>query len=183
MSNELIIGQDVLSKSKKFNRRMIYGIVSILFGVFGFFDELTNKTEGMASGILLALIFIVVGIIVYRKASASKAFISRVRQYISMLQNDPNTEINHIAEISSQNSDLVKKDILKMIEERYIIGAYIDNQSNKVIFNNNEGTGKSEPNNRTFVTVKCSNCGAENQIKQGSTGECEYCGSPISDNQ
>ena len=32
-----------------------------------------------------------------------------------------------------------------------------------------------------LVTVKCKGCGGINKIQRGAVGECEYCGSPISE--
>lgn len=183
MSSELVMGQDILKQEGKAKRRTFYGIGCILFGIFGFFTEITDKGEDRITGIILALAFIFGGIVLFKKSSEAKKYFTRVKQYMSMLQNDPITEINHIAEVCSINSELVKNDILKMIDERYLIGAYIDNQSNRVVFNDTSSNNENGFTKQTFVTVKCSGCGAENRIKQGGSGECEYCGSPISDNQ
>ena len=88
--------------------------------------------------------------------------------------------------------------ILKGRKKSYLIrlfydysASFIDSQRNVLVTTHPTGTqshsqqqvsgGHSTQPPIKYVMVKCKGCGATNKIAAGTVGECEYCGSKISE--
>jgi hypothetical protein len=115
--------------------------------------------------------------------AAVKNFTYRLRKYLSLILDNGMTSIDDIAARINRPYRDVAVDLQRMIDMGLFGGAYIDGILREIVFT-------EEPERHDYETadgregkeavVTCKGCGAVNRIAEGSVGECEFCGSPIS---
>lgn len=159
-----------------------WGIALLFF--IGLFAA-PNITEGVVGYVIFCLVFIALGVLLIVHGKKTKDRIRRFRNYIAIIANQNETNIDQIANIVQMPVNFVLNDIKFMINKKYFVGAYIDNDTNSIAFQGRvpsaAGNENTVPNSEMQVVI-CKSCGAQNQIAKGSVGECEYCGSPLSSN-
>lgn len=137
--------------------------------------------------VILIFFFLVlfgVGLFFIIEGIKRKHLISEFRLYIEKLSQDPNKSLARLSYITKVPVYKIKIKINKMIGYGFFINAYIDETDNTLVYLNSTAKSKasSSQNQITYVTVKCSGCGATNRIVKGTVGKCEFCGAYISDN-
>jgi len=154
-----------------------YAIVFI-FGLTLLFGKLDN-----AASVIVAILFIVIGVLLIIGGIKTKKTIQRFNKYVSMICLENQTSIENIASASSQSIDFVTKDLQTMINIRFFTNAYIDKNTNEIVLTKNNITAKNSTSKKTedldIKVVTCKNCGASNNITSKSTAECEFCGSAL----
>ena len=119
-------------------------------------------------------LFIITGIKIKRA-------IKRFNKYFALISNNT-TSIDIIAMQTSQSVDFVRKDLQKMIDKKFFVQTYIDNNTNEIVVSGENSAAKPvshQPPNAEMTAISCANCGAVNQIVKGGSANCEYCGSPM----
>jgi len=129
--------------------------------------------------IAAAIIFDGGGVLVNWFARKTKREGERYKKYISLIVNQSQTSIDNIASAVGVTYEAAAKDLQKMIDAGYFVGAYIDVSQREIVLAKpaQASAGSSVVQVQERV-VTCGSCGANNRV-MGQIGECEYCGSHL----
>ena len=115
----------------------------------------------------------------------SKKDFQRFKKYRAIIIDHQMTSIDDIATSMSSNYSRTRRDIKRMINKGYLDGAYINEDSKRVVLPKqyHNANMKSDINNikqnSDAQVITCKGCGATNKVSAGFVGECEFCGSPL----
>lgn len=171
--------------------QLVVGIIWTVFMALGFLGFMTDgKKDGVGEYILL-IILVLIGMWLIIKGRRRKKMRLEFKKYVSQLSVDPTGSIENIAAATGTSVDVVKKNLKFMIKKNYFTSAYIDEKNNQLVLTvqktqqeqyTPQASGNSSANSQTvMVTCNCKCCGGINKIAKGSVGECDFCGSPISE--
>ncbi|MBQ8804110.1 MAG: hypothetical protein IJZ53_10785 [Tyzzerella sp.] len=158
------------------------GIASYVIAAIGTLSCLSAGITGEDVGMIL--FFAIAGVVLQRVGKKMKNDAENVRRYLAIIVNGNETRIDNIAAAVGKSYDVSKADIQKMIDKGYLKDAYINEITGEIVLPNRIAdivtnvTEKIETEVQPRVVV-CKCCGAQNTLSS-ATGECEYCGSPIS---
>lgn len=187
---------DNISADKAVKKTKIIAWIEIITGIFltafnGLFVIVGTTQAKDSTDVTLIAIFgclTAAGIFLLRAAHQRKDLIKKFNDYSARLKSNPSMTLPNLAsEVNEPITDLAK-DISKMIVYGFFPNSYIDAKTGRLITpdSNMQTFSFTNQNIHTvsdkteFVTVQCQNCGATNKIIKGSVGECEFCGSQIS---
>ncbi len=161
------------------------GIASCCMAALGFMVSVTDGFDGTDVGLII--FFAAAGAALLYVANKNKKKADSVKQYLNIIINGGERQIDAIAAATGKQYDVVKKDIQEMIDKGFLKNAYINENTREVVLpsaapaNTNVGQVTSGAAPTTTVqtrVVACPCCGANNTVS-GTLGECEYCGSPL----
>ena len=163
------------------------GIASCAMAALGL---LVLLSDGFDSSSLIAVLFFGgAGAALLYYGNKIKKDAQKVKQYIAIIVNGGERQIDEIARATSKPYNTVRVDLQKMIDKGFLKNAYINESTREIVLTTPEPV--SAPATETSYTetvaatpadlrvVACPCCGANNTIS-GTVGECEYCGSPLS---
>lgn len=108
--------------------------------------------------------------------------------YSARLAADPEKSIDLLASATGVTVATATKNISDMIATGFFPNCYLDGQRNKLVFPTMQPQSPTTANGSNvqsqsvkYTTVQCKGCGATNKIVSGTVGECEFCGSQISE--
>lgn len=143
--------------------------------------------EGELSPVWMAVIggvlIVAGGYCIYHSVTRKK-LISKFKEYVGILDGDPENSLCSIKAATGEDISLIKKNVRKMIKRGYFFNAVIDEDDNKLLINKESvfeilarkaELGKVE----NIKVVKCPSCGASTEVYKGMTARCSYCGSAI----
>lgn len=162
----------------------IFGVIFYFFGFCGLMACLTSEFD--YSDVVLTVAFVIVGFVLSRLGKKKKNEEENVKLYLPIIVNGNIRQLDSIAATTGKSYDVVKADIQKLITKGQLKGAYIDESKREVVLTTAAPDSIiDDPVQQAAASadlqakvVVCSCCGASNTIC-GTTGECEYCGSPI----
>ncbi len=172
----------------------IFGWISVAFagiGILAYLPEGITKDD-----VYMALFFLIAGIVLVLLGRNTAKNAEKFKKYISIIVNHEETSIDNIAMAMPTSYEKAKEDLQKMINRGYFADAYINDADREIVLPSMEQSYvvKAEVNVRTntevnirtnteieMVVVSCKGCGANNKIEKGTVGECQFCGSPISE--
>lgn len=161
------------------------GIASCCMAALGFMVSVTDGFDGTDVGSII--FFAAAGAALLYVANKNKKKADSVKQYLNIIINGAERQIDAIAAATGKQYDVVKKDIQEMIDKGFLKNAYINENTREVVLpsaapaNTNVGQVTSGAAPTTTVqtrVVACPCCGANNTVS-GTLGKCEYCGSPL----
>ncbi len=166
----------------------VFGWIIALFNGLIAFVGATQISE--AFDVVMVLFFAgitALGVMLILKGNKKIKLIKTFHDYSARLSSDPEKSIDLLAASTGATVEATTKNILDMISVGFFQNCYVDTQHNKLIMNNQNNFQQSQvvptqPQKAVkYVTVQCKGCGATNKIASGSVGECEFCGSQISE--
>ncbi len=162
------------------------GIASCCMAALGFLVSVTDGFDGTDVGLII--FFAAAGAALLYLANRIKKEADSVKQYLNIIVNGGERQLDSIAAATGKQYDVVKNDVQKMIDKGFLKNAYINENTREVVLpsatptnaNANVGQFTSGAASATVQTrvVACPCCGANNTIS-GALGECEYCGTPL----
>lgn len=168
----------------------IYIIKGKILSIIGYFLELFLLTGVIVYvstadiiPAIVVIIFMILSSLLVINGRKIKHSIIRFKQYKTLLLNNKITSLDIIALKTSRSIDLVRQDIILMIDKKLLGSAFIDDDNNEIVINelsndmNNMSKYLSIQNNKEVVTIKCNNCGAVIETYSNNPAKCEYCGS------
>ena len=176
-----------VSMDPKASVGQLLGIVGGISYGFVFVGLMASLTDGFDySDVALMLFFFITGFILRRIGKKKKIEEENVKLYLPIIVNGNIRQLDSIAATTGKSYDVVKADIQKMITKGQLKGAYIDESRREVVLTTAAPDSIVDDPIQHAATsaelqakvVVCPCCGASNTI-HGTTGECEYCGSPI----
>lgn len=158
----------------------------ILGSMFTFFALITLPELTYIESAKSNLIFysIIAFLLMFNGIKSKKDF-QRFKKYRAIIIDHQMTSIDDIATAMSSNYSRARRDIKRMINKGYLDGAYINEDSKRVVLPKqyHNTNMKSDINNikqnSDAQVITCKGCGATNKVSGGSAGECEFCGSPL----
>jgi len=145
----------------------------------------------VASRFGIGALLIIGGFVVLRIANNRNARAKRYRHYLDIILNHGERYISAIAFDVGVSNHVVLLELQQMLELGYFPGAWLDRANLEIVLpaagmehHAPMGHGHHAPFPETAPVhttriVPCPGCGASNTVT-GATGQCEYCGSPIS---
>ena len=161
------------------------GIASCCMAALGFLVNITDGFDGTDVGMII--FFAAAGAALLYLANKIKKDADSVKQYLNIIVNGGERQLDAIAAATGKQYDVVKKDVQKMIDKGFLKNAYINENTREVVLpsaapaNTNVGQPTTNMGTPTAVqtrVVACPCCGANNTVS-GTLGECEYCGTPL----
>jgi len=161
------------------------GIASCCMAALGFLVSITDGFDGTDVGMII--FFAAAGAALLYLANKIKKDADSVKQYLNIIVNGGERQLDAIAAATGKQYDVVKKDVQKMIDKGFLKNAYINENTREVVLpsaapaNTNVGQPTTNMGTPTAVqtrVVACPCCGANNTVS-GTLGECEYCGTPL----
>ncbi|MCI8514344.1 MAG: hypothetical protein HFI93_06895 [Lachnospiraceae bacterium] len=140
--------------------------------------------------VVMVLLFAVIGGLGMRLILLGNRKIKRIRifsDYSARLAADPDHSLDFLAASAGATISEVTENVKDMLAFGLFPGAYLDVSRNRLVISNRAPgeqagliSGESGQD-RNYAMVTCRRCGAVNRIVSGTAGECEYCGSQISE--
>ena len=162
------------------------GIASCCMAALGFLVSVTDGFDGTDVGLII--FFAAAGAALLYLANKIKKEADSVKQYLNIIVNGGERQLDSIAAATDKQYDVVKNDVQKMIDKGFLKNAYINENTREVVLpsvvptnanaNVDQFTSGAAPATVQTRVVACPCCGANNTIS-GALGECEYCGTPL----
>ena len=160
------------------------GIASCCMAALGFLVSITDGFDGTDVGMII--FFAAAGAALLYLANKIKKEADSVKQYLNIIVNGGERQLDAIAAATGKQYDVVKKEVQKMLDKGFLKNAYINENTREVVLpsaapaNTNVGqpTNTGTPTAVQTRVVACPCCGANNTVS-GTLGECEYCGTPL----
>lgn len=186
-SKTAIITNTIISKVE-----IIIGIaIMALFGITTIYGLFHIKVGSDFIAVIILLLIVLAGFKIFSMGRKTSKLIKLFKEYVSRLSSDPSGSISNLASSIGASEDIVKNNLEIMMKKKYFANAYIDGESNCIVFSNREQhreqynndnlnmNNKEELKTKEYITVTCNGCGATNKIAKGEGGECDYCGTPL----
>jgi hypothetical protein len=128
----------------------------------------------------LVALFAIPAAILFWRAIVNQRLIKYYRLFLPLIAADKDGAIDHIARALSLPSDLVCKYLKKMIKKSIFPNAYIDSDTNRIIFTDITGVVTGTAQTAVgFVSKICPGCGAPNNVPISGSAMCAYCGKAL----
>lgn len=161
-------------------------VIAVLFYSMTALVVIVDLFDGNIVDDIGVTIFIgAIGALFHLLARMIKSGTNHSEEYLAMIINSKIYQLDSIAASTGRPYNVVKRDVQKIIQKGYLQNAYIDESTRRIVIS---GGGIKNGYIRTMDSVDteqsetrvvtCACCGANNKIV-GTSGECEYCGSPL----
>ena len=159
----------------------LLGIASCGMAGIGFLASVSDGFDGSDVGMIL--FFAGAGVALLYLASRIKKEANTVKQYLNIIVNNSETQLDSIAAATGKPYDTVKKNVQKMIDKGFLENAFINENTRSVVLPSTSNAASNiyaltEDEVAQTRVVTCPCCGASNTVS-GALGECEYCGTPL----
>ncbi len=155
-----------------------------------------NISDFIATVLSFIIIFGLIGIPAVLSARTIKKNLPRYIQYIELIVNQNQSNIEDIALAVGEKVETTTIDLHNMIFTGYLKGYDIDQNNQNILLeetinqsrNDNSTSETENSGNKVILTkaeriyedvVECQSCGAKNKVKVGFVSECVYCGTPL----
>lgn len=146
---------------------LVAGIIcNILFGAISF-EMITDDVDDSFGNFIEMCIGFIICIILIGIGKTYISMVSDFKIYMSWLAVNKTRSIEKLADGMGLTQEIIISNLNQMIKSKILKGAYIDMETNQIIFPDD------------YITVECQSCGAINKIKPGIGASCEYCGAYI----
>lgn len=192
MPNDSVKKTVSIMKIKSIIYRILGWVIAIFCGFLAIAMATVIQDYIDVIGMVLFIVFTALGIKLIVSGKSKAKLLAKFDAYSKRLASDPQKSLNILASEINVPIDALIKDVNKMIVLGLFPNGFIDAKSGRLIIpNSNTNANSSESRYSAdvntdlsgepeYVTVQCQNCGATNKIVKGSVGECEFCGSQIS---
>lgn len=182
----------VINKLKfKAALQIIFGCVLAVFNGLAILGGILSKeaADEVFFDIFLSVLT-ALGILLIIKGKKKLRLIKNYYDYSARLDADPTKSIALLASSTGVTVAAATKNISEMIALGFFPGCCLDEYGSRLVTPNAAPVQQqtvftpvydATTQNTRYVTVQCKGCGATNKIIAGSVGECEFCGSKISD--
>lgn len=165
----------------------LLSFLSWISALFVFVGITANLDEGYDSlDIGLIGFFLIAAVVLNLIGRRLKKKGLKYKKYIDLVVNSGIIQIEILSNIMLKPYKEVYSDIEDMIEKGYFKRTYINDKHEIVIVKSNVNSATADSVStkidevvNTMIVVRCSACGANNEVALNNVSECEYCGSKI----
>lgn len=174
-SSYLATGTMAAGVIKKWLLLLVGGFFTAFFGLgllliitdSGYLDE---DDLGVCLGVLIpSVLLLVLGIRQARRLDLARRYDSALRALRS-----GTVPLSSLAEQTGKSEGQVLQELELLFHKGYFPDCSLRQGRDAAV-----QLPGGEPEHRSFVSVKCPNCGAPNSLPAHSRGRCEYCGSSL----
>lgn len=175
----------IKSKFLEFIQLLIGSINLLIFGLATLGSIIPPYEEYQVYILLTCLVFDALSIMLIIFGVKRNKLVRRYKQYSSIVGDKASFSISQLSSIAGESEESVLKNLKQMIKWQFIKDAYINEETNSIVFRavnkvpKPVNTGSSGKEEDSYISVTCKNCGGINKMKMGSIMECEYCSSLI----
>lgn len=195
MSSDIISSAIKKAKAKGTAKQVFGWIITIFCGLMTSVGAGTSGFKDSVDVVMVTIfaIFTALGIRLIIKGYKRKKLIKNYCDYAARLSADPDKSIDLLSSSIGATVAIVTKNISEMIALGFFPGAFLDTAHNRIVMTNAKpnmthhipittinAQAQAEKTVK-HVTMQCKGCGATNKIVSGAVGECEFCGSQISE--
>lgn len=158
------------------------GVFYPIMAITGNLEETEESMNPVSASIVMVVLFGGGGVLLNIKARQMKTMGDRYKKYIAIVINQNQNSVDNIAPAVGVSYEIAVKDLQKMIDTGYFVGAYIDATQREIVLAKTapQQIAQDTVATQTQVTiVTCGSCGANNRVTTGQIAECEYCASPL----
>lgn len=164
------------------------GIFIVFLMAVGIYSKVKEVIELLGSGMSLDMInfipdnfsvYIIVIIVVISYVLGGKTLLKRSKveqQYTHIINFEHKEKIKDISKELQIPVNDVKSNIRLLQKSGYLIPLEIDNNKNKIIYDNTGINSKVIVDKKTKKRIQCDRCGALIQFKLDEYLECDFCG-------
>ena len=160
------------------------GIASCCMAALGFIVSVTDGFDGTDVGLII--FFGAAGAALLYLANKIKKEANSIKQYLNIIVNGNERQLDAIAAATGKQYDVIKKDVQRMIDRGFLKNAYINESTREVVLYStiaanttaDDSAKASTPTAIRTRVIACPCCSATNTVSE-SIGECEYCGTPL----
>ncbi len=147
------------------------GIVIFLFGN-------SSNPDNRMRNIAMSIFGTAFGIALVLHANYKRKLRNRADVYMMCIADNPSAKLQDIAAAMNITAEKAASELSRLIAKDYLENIYIDSGEGRIKIV--EGTGRKLHTVNKCITVKCPQCGGDNNIAEGSTGNiCSYCHAAI----
>ena len=149
------------------------GIIAYILGMFSWFKTTFGDFYYPPSfGYFFATVCIVSGLIMIYHATRFNILIELSNNYYYWIYQNEIFTLEEISERSNKSEKTVINDINALINEGFLKNIHIDLEQGTI-----EGAFVTSIKEQILrKVIRCSGCGARNEVVENETRECEYCG-------
>ncbi|MGI6269091.1 MAG: hypothetical protein ACOYKJ_00925 [Candidatus Howiella sp.] len=181
------------ARAKGLTQQVFGWIITIFCGLMASVGAGSSGFKETVDVVMVTMfaLFTVLGVRLIIKGYKRKKLIKSYYDYSPRLSADPDKSLDLLASSIGTTVAAVTKDIFNMIALGFFPEAFLDTARNRIVMKEDKPivtqTNPVAASTTTtqavkYITVQCRGCGATNKIIVGTVGECEFCGSQISDN-
>ncbi|MDD3192467.1 MAG: hypothetical protein PHE47_01210 [Oscillospiraceae bacterium] len=181
------------ARAKGLTQQVLGWIITIFCGLMASVGAGSSGFKETVDVVMVTMfaLFTVLGVRLIIKGCKRKKLIKNYYDYSARLSADPDKSLDLLASSIGATVAAVTKDVSDMIALGFFPGAFLDTAHNRIVMKEDKPivtqTNPVAASTTTtqavkYITVQCRGCGATNKIIAGTVGECEFCGSQISDN-
>lgn len=162
--------------------QIISGVVLAVGGFTSSMSELWKFFiyEGSWLRFMFLVCAAIVGIVLLIRGIRYNSLIKKFYEYSRYLEMDPNKYVSILAASVRESTSATTENLTRMIALDFFPNMHLDATKTKLVYHGIDVSGGiSAGAAGGFAEVKCSGCGAVNQIPKGGSGVCEYCGSTL----
>ena len=129
--------------------------------------------------IVVGIFYIILGVVLKKLSKKLLNSAENIKKYLAIVVNGNVRQLDSIASAVGKPYDTVKQDLQKLIDDGFLKNAYINEANREIVLAQPNVSANMNANAGAAArVVSCPCCGANNTV-YGATGECEYCGSPL----
>ncbi|CAM3565570.1 hypothetical protein G7061_10280 [Erysipelothrix sp. HDW6B] len=149
------------------------GIAVYVFGMFTWYQQaFGDYYYAFEMGKYFAFVFIAVGLLMIYRATRFNLQIDMYNQYYYWIYQNEMFTLQELAKASDKSEATIIREINSLINDGFLKNIHLNEKLRTV-----EGafvTSVKEQIQRKVI--RCSGCGARNEVVENETRECEYCG-------
>ena len=172
------IGSDKTATLKNSKTVAVISYVLIGLGIIYLVMSIAEDANMIAA----AVVFGGGGVCLFLVSRRMKKNGIKYKKYISLVVNQQQKQIDIIAAEVGVRYETAKNDLLKMIDNGYFVGAYINETNREIVLLQPVYSSSVQPVYAIppqMHVVACRGCGANNMAVVGQVKECDYCSSPV----
>lgn len=177
-----------VKKSKQIGAKILTLFFNIFFGFWGLLwlicllGALSGDAD-LVDDLGIYLVFFIKNVIIIYFSIRHSRFCSKVREYALYFERDADgiIDVAEFARLKGLDQARLLAQLEKMIHKGYFEHVHLDyNGAPKLVLENERfSTENIQEVVKHMIYVECNHCGASNQVAEGETAQCEYCGGVI----
>lgn len=134
--------------------------------------------EELKDGLLIYVLFLIPSGLLWYKGIKLGKLMDLAKRYNSIFEcdRDGTVTLSELTKQTGKPSGVMLSEIELLLSKGFLCGCTLQKKCNPCVI---LADGIADMEGAAFVNALCPVCGATTRIRSGSSGKCEYCGSPI----
>ena len=157
---------------------MIFGAVFGFIWAFGAVGGIANYKD-LREGLPLYILMLIPHVWMFWRGIVAGRLADAATQYESIFTTDRDgiVTMDELTKQRGKSPEAILKELDEIFKKGYFNNCTLQKGQNPCVII--RGAARDDERGIGFVEVKCESCGGTTRIRAGSSGKCDYCGSPI----